>query len=151
MKPVSCPSLLCKARRQHRRERARNPGLPALVHAVGEIALVNGALYAVLTAVTGEPVVYRFTPSFCWRQRNATTVEVKRLGVAVVAEESAPTLEAELRAALDTALGKLAELELRAHAAAHGPDAGSSDSVSSRKGNGGGYGSGAVQHDHATG
>jgi hypothetical protein len=33
MKPVSCPSLLCKARRQHRLERARNPGLPALLGA----------------------------------------------------------------------------------------------------------------------
>jgi hypothetical protein len=114
MKEIASPGLVDKAKRAYRAQRKRNPSLPALIPAAGEIRPGPGsAIFVVLATIGGYAVVTKFTPHTGWSQRPATPLDVKKLGLADADSKPTLALEDELRKATDVFLAAAAAVEHR--------------------------------------
>jgi len=113
---ISSCGLVDKAKRAYREQRKRDPSMPPLVPATGEIKPgVGGSIFGILTTVGGDVAVKKFTPRTGWRQRAATPAEIKKLGLADVDAKPIQTLEDELRRATDVFVAAAAALERRVY------------------------------------
>jgi hypothetical protein len=121
MKRISSFGLVDKAKRAYRAKRKRDPSLPDLVPGAGEMRPgPGGSIFVILNTADGGAAAQKFTPRTAWRQRPATSLEIKKLGVTGADEKPAKTLEADLRQATDALLVAAAAVERRAYAASNG-------------------------------
>jgi hypothetical protein len=116
MSQISSSGLVDKAKRAFRAMRKRDPSMPELVAATGEMKTGAGAaIYVILKTVDGDAVVKKFTPRTGWRQRTATPLEIKKLGLTGLDEKPTATLEDELRRATDVFVAAAAAVERRVY------------------------------------
>jgi hypothetical protein len=120
MADISKVRLIDKAKRHDKQERIRKPALAPLVAGAGTV-MANGRLSVALPRTDGTTTVYSAVPVATWRfypEAPVTRLRARPSGDGAEAVAT-PSPAARIRAAIDMALTELADIERRAHAAAH--------------------------------
>jgi hypothetical protein len=110
MSEINHINILGNAKRKYLREAARNLTLPKLAYGAGKVDARGDKLLVVLPTRGGGAAVYTAVPTAGFRLKREPNLK-PRLSVV-----ETPTPGERLKAAIDSALAELAEIERRARA-----------------------------------